>query len=328
MKKNFQQIFVQQLDIEHPIICGPMYPCSNPELVAAVSEAGGIGVVQPLSLTYVFGYEYRQGLQYIKSLTKKPIGMNVLIEKSSKKYQLRMETWIDIALDEGIRFFITSLGKPDWVVNKVHAAGGVVYHDVTESKWANKAIECNIDGFIAVNNRAGGHTGTQNSQDLYHKISEYGLPVICAGGVGNATDFNTALNTGYAGVQMGTRFIATTECNAQEKHKTAIVNADENDIVLSEKVTGVPVSLINTDYIKKSGIKLGSLSHFLLKLQLTKHLFRGLLALKSMQRLKHSSTNYDKTQEFWQAGKSVSSINKIESAGKIIEEFTRELSQI
>lgn len=298
-----------------------MYPCSNPELVAAVSEAGGIGVVQPLSLTYVFGYEFRQGLRYIKTLTQKPIGMNVLIEKSSKKYQLRMDAWIDIALEEGIRFFITSLGKPDWVVEKVHAAGGLVFHDVTESKWADKAIACGVDGFIAVNNRAGGHTGSQSSQELFHRMTEYGLPVICAGGVGNALEYNTALNIGYAGVQMGTRFIATRECSVSQEYKLAIVNASEKDIVLSEKLTGVPVSLINTRYIENSGTSFRGVSQFLLRLNWTKHLFRGLLALKSLKQLKHSSLIYDKHQEFWQAGKSVDSIKEIQSVKEIIEKY-------
>ena len=107
--------------IEVPLICGAMYPCSNPELVAAVSEAGGIGVVQPISLTYVHGHDFREGLRLIRRLTSKPIGMNALIEQSSKAYRERMERWIDVALEEGVRFFVTSLGNPRWVVDRVHA---------------------------------------------------------------------------------------------------------------------------------------------------------------------------------------------------------------
>ena len=70
--------------IEVPLICGAMYPCSNPELVAAVSEAGGIGIVQPISLTYVHGHDFRAGLRLIRTLTSRPIGMNALIEQSSR----------------------------------------------------------------------------------------------------------------------------------------------------------------------------------------------------------------------------------------------------
>ena len=122
--------------IEVPLICGPMYPCSNPELVAAVSDAGGLDVFQPVSLTYVHGHEFRAGIRLMRQLTDRPIGMNALIEASSKKYLERMHRWIDIALEEDVRFFITSLGKPQWVVERVHAAGGVVYHDATERKPA------------------------------------------------------------------------------------------------------------------------------------------------------------------------------------------------
>src|SRR3954469_8883423 len=154
------------LGIEVPLVCGAMYPCSNPELVAAVSQAGGIGVVQPISLTYVHGHEFREGLGLIRSLTAKPIGMNALIEQSSKVYRERMERWIDVALEEGVRFFVTSLGNPRWVVDRVAAAGGAVYDDVTERKWAEKARDSGAHGLIAVNDRAGGHAGSLSARQL------------------------------------------------------------------------------------------------------------------------------------------------------------------
>ena len=105
-----------------PLICGAMYPCSNPELVAAVSDAGGIGIVQPISLTYVHGHDFRAGLQLIRRLTPRPVGMNALIEQSSRSYHERMTRWIDVALEEGVRFFVTSLGNPRWVVERVGLA--------------------------------------------------------------------------------------------------------------------------------------------------------------------------------------------------------------
>jgi hypothetical protein len=199
--------------IEMPIICGAMYPCSNPERVAAVSQAGGIGSVQRSSMTYVHSHRFRAGLRPIRCMTRKPIGMNALIERSSRRYHATMERWIDIALEEGVRFFVTSLGKPGWVAQRVHAAGGVVYHDVTERKWALKGLEGNVDGFICVNNRAGGHAGKKDVITLFRELADLGKPLVCAGGVAAASDFVEALSTGYAGVQMGTRFIATPECH-------------------------------------------------------------------------------------------------------------------
>src|SRR5512134_2886325 len=98
--------FTRHTGVRVPLICGPMYPCSNPELVAAVSEAGGLGVVQPISMTYVHGHDFRAGLRLIRRLTAKPIGMNALIEKTSRHYLDRMMAWVDIALEEGVRFFV------------------------------------------------------------------------------------------------------------------------------------------------------------------------------------------------------------------------------
>ncbi len=125
----------------------------------------------------------------MRSLTDQPLGMNALIEKASKKYHQRMSEWIDIALEEGIRFFVTSLGKPDWVAERVHAAGGLVYHDVTELKWAKIGMDNGVDGLICVNNRAGGHAGPQSMQQIYEELHALGAPLVCAGGIGEAGDF-------------------------------------------------------------------------------------------------------------------------------------------
>src|SRR5204862_7850383 len=123
----------RRLGIEVPLICGAMDPCSNPELVAAVSAAGGIGVVQPISLTYVHGHDFRAGLRLIRSLTDKPLGLNALIEQSSKKYRETMERWADIALEEGVRCFVTSPGSPRRVADAARPHGGARYHDRPEA---------------------------------------------------------------------------------------------------------------------------------------------------------------------------------------------------
>ncbi|MCP4769361.1 MAG: nitronate monooxygenase [Gammaproteobacteria bacterium] len=298
-----------------------MYPCSNPELTAAVSEAGGIGVLQPIALTYVHGHEYRAGIRLMRELTDKPVGMNALIENSSKKYQQRMSEWIDIALDEGIRFFVTSLGKPDWVVARVHAAGGLVYHDVTELKWARIGLDCGVDGLICVNRRAGGHAGQQSMQQLFMELHELGAPLVCAGGIGEGREFRHALEQGYAACQLGTRFIASEECRASAAYKQAIIGAGETDIVLSERVTGVPVSVINTDFIKRSGTRLGRFSRWMLAGKRSRHWMRLFYGLKSIWQLKHSSLDESGDKDYWQAGKSVSTIDRIESCESIVQQL-------
>jgi nitronate monooxygenase len=313
--------FCEQLGIRYPVIGGAMYPCSNPELTAAVSEAGGIGIMQPISLTYVHGHEYREGIRLMRKLTDQPIGMNALIEKSSKKYQQRMTEWIDIALEEGIRFFVTSLGKPDWVAERVHAVGGLVYHDVTELKWAQIGLDNGADGLICVNRRAGGHAGQRSMQQLYEELQQLGAPLVCAGGVGASDELWQALDQGYAACQLGTRFIASDECRASAVYKQAILEADEDDIVLSERITGIPVSVINTDFIQRSGTRMSDFSRWMLAGKKTKHWMRMFYGLKSIWQLKRSSLDEKGDKDYWQAGKSADSIDRIESCDTIMQDL-------
>ena len=307
--------------IDVPLIGGAMFPCGNPELVAAVSEAGGIGIVQPVSLTYVHGHEFRAGLRYIRQLTDRPVGLNALIEKSSRRYRERMSIWVDVALEEGIRFFVTSLGNPAWVVQRAHAVGGVVYHDVTELKWAQKAIDGGVHGLIAVNDRAGGHAGPNPADALLDQVGDLGLPVVCAGGIGTEDDFVRALRLGYAGVQMGTRFIATDECTASDAYKRAIISAGEHDVVLSEKVTGVPLSVLRTPYVEAMGVKVGPVARRLLRGRRTKHWMRSFYAVRSGIRLTRANRDHAGRRQFWQAGKSVDGVGSIEPAGEIVRRF-------
>lgn len=316
--------FLEHSGVTYPVICGPMYPCSNPELVAAVSESGGLGVIQPISLTYVHGYEFSQGLKFIQSLTNKPLAMNLLIEKSSKQYHQRMEYWLDVALEHGVRFFITSLGKPDWVVKKAHRSGAVVYHDVTESRWAQKAIDVGVDGLIAVNNRAGGHAGNKAYDNLLTELLSFKLPLVCAGGISSKVSYQHALQKGYQAVQMGTRFIASEECSASQSYKDAIVQAKESDIVLSERITGVPVSIINNEFTKKQGLKPNVIERWMLCHPKLKYIMRTILALKSLRSLKHSLKDNTGHHDYWQAGKSVEDIHSVLSVQQIIDELIAE----
>lgn len=313
--------FTKQIGIRYPIICGAMYPCSNPELVAAASDAGAIGVVQPVSMTYVYGHDFRAGLKLIKSLTDRPFGMNALIEQSSAMYRQRVEKWIDIALEEGVRFFVTSLGNPKWVVERTAQVGGVVYHDVTEAKWARKAIDGGVHGLIAVNNVAGGHAGGRSPQALLDELRPFGLPIICAGGVGDRETFRRVMQMGYAGVQMGTRFIATTECLAHPEYKQAIVNAEPKDIVLTERLTGVPVAVINNEYVRSLGTRAGPVARYMLRHPKMKHWMRSYYALTSLRRLKKSSLSSAGAKEYWQAGKSVGGIHDVKSVKEIIADL-------
>ncbi|MCP3982169.1 MAG: nitronate monooxygenase [bacterium] len=313
--------FTSRVGVEVPLICGAMYPCSNPELIAAVSAAGGIGIVQPLSMIYVHGCELREGLRKIREITDRPIGFNAIVEKSVKAYEDRMRRWVDVALEEGVRFFITALGNPRWVVDAVHAAGGIVYHDVTERRWAEKALASGVDGLICVNERAGGHAGERSAAALYEELADLDVPLICAGGIGDPQTFAQVLGLGYAGAQVGTRFIATSECHAHDEYKQAIVDAAEDDIVLTVKLSGVPVSVINTPFVQRVGTDAGPIARRLLRWRRTKHWMRSFYALRALRQLKHASLEGSAYRDYWQAGKSVAGVERVRPAAEIVQSF-------
>jgi nitronate monooxygenase len=328
LSERFYTPLSEHAGIAVPLICGAMYPCSNPELVAAVSRAGALGIVQPTSLTYVHGHDYRAGLQLIRKLADgRPFGMNALIESSSATYHNRMVKWVEVALEEGVRFFVTSLGNPRWVADRVHAAGGFVYHDVTERKWGLKGRDGGVDGLIAVNREAGGHTGTRDPRALLDELADLGLPVVAAGGVGGPSQFRELLEMGYAGVQIGTRFITTLECNADPAYKQGIVDATSRDIVLTERLTGVPVSVIRTPYVERLGTKVGALSRWMFRGRRTKKWIRTWYGLRALRQLKKSSVD-GSNQDYWQAGRSVDAIHDIRPAGDIVAEFAAALAEV
>lgn len=322
-----QNQFMSDAGIELPIICGAMYPCSNPELVAAVSEAGGIGIIQPIAMVYAHQHDFREGLQLMKRLTDKPIGMNVIVEKSVSAYEERMKLWMDIALEEGVRFFVTALGNPQWVVEKAHAKGAKVYHNITSRKWAERALASGVDGLICVNSNAGGHAGTLTAQQLWEETKDLGVPTLCAGGIGDANDMSQAMALGYQGVQLGTRFIAAQECAAHSDYKHAIVRAEENDIVLTDKISGVPCAIIETESVKKMGAKAGPVARMLLKGRRTKHWARTYYAVLSLWKFKRSSRDGMGYKDYFQAGRSVGRIQGVDTVAQIMASFREALPE-
>jgi nitronate monooxygenase len=232
-----------------------------------------------------------------------------------------MERWVEEALQEGIRFFVTSLGKPDWVVKMAHPMGGKVYHDVTERRWAEKGVQAGVDGLTAVNGRSGGHAGIHTAESLLNQVRDFGLPVVCAGGIGKEADFVRALDLGYDGVQMGTRFLATPECQSSPSYKKALLEAGEEDIVLTERLTGIPVAVLRTPYIEAMGTRVGPLSRFLLRWSPTKKWMRRRYMLRSLRRLGHP-IGEESPPEYWQAGRSVAGIDEILPAAEILRRFT------
>ena len=207
--------------------------------------------------------------------------MNALIEQSSKTYHERMQRWIDVALEEGVRFFVTSLGNPRWVVERVRAAGRrrLPRRDRAQvgregprrggprpdrgQRPRRRARGAAVGG--AADRRARPASGCRSSAPAASATS-----ATSCGRWHSATPARSS----------GTRFIATPECRASEAYKRAIVAADERDVVLTERLTGVPVAVLDTPSVRRLGLKAGPLARFMLRGRRTKHWMRTIYALQ------------------------------------------------
>ena len=317
----FTKKFLADTGAETPIVCGPMYPGSNPELVAAVSESGGFGIVQPVSMTSLYGHDFREGLKLIKNLTNKPFGVNFTIfGGANKKYHEQMKEWMEISIEEGIKFFLTSLGKPDSVIKTAKEHGIKVYHDVPNKKVALAMKDSGVDGLNCINWRGGGQTGMQSAEQFIEELHDIGIPLICAGGIGNKADYQQALDMGYAGVQLGTRFLATTECKITDSYKQAIVDSAEKDIVWTNKIAGNNSSVIKTDDIMKGGLRTGPIINYMLRKRSLKKYARMWLMSKGIRN--YSKTAFDDNVKFWQAGKGLGNIKSVETVADVMQSFT------
>lgn len=320
MKPTTQQ-FLQDTGAKVPIICGPMYPGSNPELIAAVSDAGGFGVVQPVALTSLYGHDFREGLQLIKKLTDKPFGVNFTIfGGANQKYHEQMKEWMEISIEEGVKFFLTSLGKPTAIVKIAKQHGIKVYHDVPNKKVALAMRDIGVDGINCINWRGGGQTGIQSAEKFMEELHDIGIPLICAGGIGNAKDLQKALDMGYAGAQLGTRFLATHECKVTDAYKQAIVNSTEKDIVWTNKIAGNNSSMIKTNDIMKGGLRTGPIISYMLTKRKLKKYARMYLMNRGLKRYNRAA--FDDSVQFWQAGKGVGNITEVKSVKEVVEEFS------
>ncbi len=318
---SFTKKFLADTGAETPIVCGPMYPGSNPELIAAVSDCGGFGIVQPVSLTSLYGHDFREGLRLIKTLTDKPFGVNFTIfGGANKKYHEQMKEWMEISIEEGIKFFLTSLGKPDSVVKKAKDHAVKVYHDVPNKKVALAMKDSGVDGLNCINWRGGGQTGIQSAEQFMEELHDIGIPLICAGGIGNTEDYKQAIKMGYAGVQLGTRFLATTECKITDSYKQAIVDSSEDDIVWTNKIAGNNSSVIKTADIMKGGLRTGPIINYMLRKRRLKKYARMWLMSKGLRN--YSKTAFDDNVQFWQAGKGLGNINSVTSVAEVIKEFS------
>jgi len=244
----------EMLHLEHPLIIAPMFLVSNTAMVKEGMRCGVAGCIPALNYRTV--EELREAIRDLKAAKvefgKGAFGFNLIVNKSNPKTAKHLE----VICEEGCDFIITSLGSPEETIRQAHAVGIKVFCDVTDLKFAQKVEALGADAVIAVNNEAGGHRGNLSPKDLIELLRKHcSIPVISAGGVGNKAEMDQMLAYGAEGVSVGSPFIASVEAPITDDYKQACVEYGANDIVLTERISGTPCTVINTPYVQKVGLR-------------------------------------------------------------------------
>jgi enoyl-[acyl-carrier protein] reductase II len=220
------------LGIEYPIIQGGMVWVSYHELCAAVSEAGGLGILGAGSMGME---ELRKEIRLVRAKTKKPFGINVPIAKPDA------DVLINTAIEEGVNVISTSAGDPKRFTGMIQNAGVKVIHVSPSPTLAVKAAEAGVDAVAAEGIEAGGHDGFEEITTMAlipQVVEKLDIPVIAAGGIADSRGFVAALALGAKGVQIGTRFAATPEAMGHSRFKESILKAKETGTVITGRYIG------------------------------------------------------------------------------------------
>lgn len=246
------------LSIQYPIVQAPMGWISGAELVAAVSNAGGMGTIGPgvgqevvTRDPEVVGEILRREIRKTKELTSKPFAVNCPIGRRGKPVCDRR---VEVCIEEGVKVAVVSMGSPDEYTKQMHDAGIKVIHVVGSSRHAVRAQQAGVDIVVAQGHEAGGHSSPDEIPTLVlvpQVVDAVSIPVLAAGGIGDARGVVAALALGAGGVYMGTRFMPTFECACHPAVKDAIVNSrDDSYVAYGRRVYSITRSIKN-EFTKK-----------------------------------------------------------------------------
>ena len=228
MKTQLTELF----NIDHPVVLSGMSWISTPELVAAVANAGGLGI---LATGVLDAEQSRAAVQQTRTLTDRPFAANVTLYFPGNRANAK------VLIEEQVPVINYSLGKGDWITEAVHAYGGTVVATVTTVKHALAAERDGADALIVTGHEAAGHGGEVTSLVLVPTIADaVGIPVIAAGGFADGRGLAAALALGADGIAMGTRFMNTVESPVHEGAKTESVDRSIDDTVYTNRVDGLP----------------------------------------------------------------------------------------
>jgi len=234
---------IELFDIENPIIQGGMIWCANWQLVSAVSNAGGLGLLGSGSM---YPAVLKEHIQKCKAATSKPFGVNVPLLYPN------VEEHMQTIIEEKVPVVFTSAGNPKTWTKHLKAHGIKVVHVVSSVKFALKAQEAGVDAIVAEGFEAGGHNGREETTTLClvpQVVDALDIPVIAAGGIADGRQMAAAFCLGAQGVQVGSRFVASAESSAHEAFKNSVIQAKEGMTMLKLK-TVTPVRLLDNSFAR------------------------------------------------------------------------------
>jgi len=246
----FKTRVTEMLGIDHPIIAGPMAYISRAELVAAVSNAGGLGIIA--SLTFPTIEDLRQEIRKTKSLTDKPFAVNVTLLPMAR--EVNLEDYFKATLEEGVNIIETSGRSPEPYVPLIKEAKAILMHRATRTRDMKTAERVGADMVTILGTEAAGHPGQEEVGSMVRipvAADAVQVPVIAAGGIADARGFVAALALGAEGVLIGTRFMASKECNIHDNVKKWMLELGEADTILIQKSIRNASRVVRTEHTEK-----------------------------------------------------------------------------
>ncbi len=233
MVRRFKTRITEMLGIEHPIFQGGMAWVANADLAAAVSNAGGLGIIGAGNAPPEW---LEKEIKRVKELTDKPFGVNVMLLSPF------VNDIIELLKKERVPVVTTGAGSPQKVIDALKPLGTNVIPVIACVAHAKRVERQGADAVVAEGTESGGHIGELTTMALIPQIVDaVNIPVVAAGGIADGRGFVAALALGAEGVQMGTRFVCAEESPAHTKYKERIVKAGDRDTVVTARITGHPV---------------------------------------------------------------------------------------
>lgn len=237
----------KMLGIKYPFIQGGMANIATGEFAAAVSNAGGLGLIGAGGMNTEM---LRENIRKCKTLTDKPFGVNLMLMNPDAPQMAEM------IVEEGVKIVTTGAGNPAQFMPLWKEHGLMVIPVVSSSILAKRMEQCGADAVVAEGTESGGHVGEMTTMALVPKVVDsVSIPVIAAGGIADGRQLLAAFALGAVGVQLGTCLLASAECPIHPAYKEAVLKAKDNDTVVTGRIAGTPVRIIkNTmarEYVKQ-----------------------------------------------------------------------------